>query len=302
MANVYDKIATALKEIRKIQNLIEQGLAKPDEKQKAFSIAKETTALFTNDIFQRKAEKLGRVTVWSMQSKGGFVPANEARQLDSWIALLEEHNNARKIKAELSSDKVHIQSVVDGEDQHIFITEKGSSGHTHLILDSGTGEIRIDPKDKSPHDLIKSVEAKLQLKTGETVQITKTALSFVEPEAPQPDVKAYAASKDDYFVVELYNNGEEDLEDFYVVVNWVQPPPEGAQERVLEKFNDVTDYLVMAHPRSLNMLKQGTRVYVNGVPSISVDKKIKITISCKGMRSGKKVEKVFELETPNQYK
>jgi len=237
-----------------------------------------------------------------MQSKGGFVPANEARQLDSWIALLEEHNNARKIKAELSSDKVHIQSVVDGEDQHIFITEKGSSGHTHLILDSGTGEIRIDPKDKSPHDLIKSVEAKLQLKTGETVQITKTALSFVEPEAPQPDVKAYAASKDDYFVVELYNNGEEDLEDFYVVVNWVQPPPEGAQERVLEKFNDVTDYLVMAHPRSLNMLKQGTRVYVNGVPSISVDKKIKITISCKGMRSGKKVEKVFELETPNQYK
>lgn len=302
MANIYDKISIAIKEIKKVQSLIEQGLAKPDEKQGAFVIAKEATGLFTNDIFKRKAEKLGRVTVWSMQSKDGFVPANEAKQLDPWIALLEEHNEARKIKAELSSDKVHIQSVVDGEDQHIFITEKGSTEHTHLILDSGTGEIRIDPKDKTPHDLIKSVEAKLQLKTGETVQVTKTALSFVEPEAPRPDVRAYTASKDGYFVVELYNNGDEDLEDFLVVANWVQPPPEGAQERVLEKFNDVTDYLVMAHPRSLNMLKQGTRVYVNGVPSISVDKKIKITITCKGMRSGKKIENVFELETPNQYK
>lgn len=302
MTNIYDKITTALKEIRKIQNLIEQGLAKPDEKQKAFDIAKETTALFTNDIFQRKAEKLGSVTVWSMQSKDGFVPANEARQLDSWIVLLEEYNDARKIKAEIASDKVHIQSVVDGEDQHIFITEKGSSEHTHLILDSGTGEIRIDPKDKTPHDLIKSVEAKLQLKTGETVQVTKTALSFVEPEAPRPDVRAYTANKDGYFVIELYNNGDEDLEDFRVVASWVQPLPEGTQERVLGKFNDVTDYLVMAPSRSLNMLKQGTRVYVNGVPSISVDKKIKITITCKGMRSGKKIENVFELETPTQYK
>jgi len=58
----------------------------------------------------------------------------------------------------------------------------------------------------------------------------------------------------------------------------------------------------MAHPRSLNILKQGTRIYANGVPSISVDKKIKIAISCKGVNSGKKIEKVFELETPKQYK
>lgn len=300
MANIYDKIANSLKEIRKIKDLIEQGLARPEEKQKAFDIAKQATSFFTNDIFQRKAEKLSRVTVWNMQSKDGFVPANEAKQLDPWIALLEEHNDARKIKAELSSEKVHVQSVVDGDDQHIFITEKGSSDHTHLILDGNTGEIRIDEKDKTPHDLVKSIEAKLALKTGETIQVTKTSLSFVEPEAPQTDVRAYTATKDGYFVVEIYNNGDEDLEDFRVVANWLQP--EGAQERVLEKFNDVTDYLVMAHPRSLNMLKQGTRIYANGVPSISVDKKIKITVSCKGMRSGKKIEKVFELETPNQYK
>lgn len=301
MATIYDKIDTVLKEIRRIQGLIARGLAKPPEKAEAFRLAKESTGLFTDDIFKRKAEKLSKITVWSNKSRNGFVSADEAGQLNGWIALLEEYKEGRKIKAELSSEKVHIQSVVDGEDQHIFIIEKGSNEHSHLILDGGTGEVRIDPKDKSPHGLIKSVQAKLELKTGETVQITKSALSFVEPESPQADVKVYTASKDGYFVLEIYNNGDEDLEDFRVQANWTQPFPEGTQERVLSQFNDVTDYLVMSHPRSLNMLKVGTRVYAINVPSISVDKKIKITIFCKGMRSGKTIQRVFELETPNQY-
>ncbi len=301
MTTIYDKIDAALKEIRRIQDLIRQGLGKPTEKAEAFRLAKEVTSLFTNDILKRKAEKLSRVTVWSKESRDGFVAADEADQLNDWIALLEEYKEGRKIKANLSSEKVHIQSVVDGEDQHIFITEKGSDEHAHLILDGGTGEVRIDPKDKSPHGLIKGVQARLELKTGETVQITSTDLKFVEPEAPQADVKAYTATKDGYDVLEIYNNGDEDLEDFRVQINWIMPLPDGKQERVLSQFNDVTDYLVMAHPRSLNMLKAGTRVYAINIPNTSVDKKIKITISCKGMRSGKSVQKVFELETQNQY-
>ena len=102
-------------------------------------------------------------------------------------------------------------------------------------------------------------------------------------------------------MLEVYNSGDEDLEDFRVQANWLQPPPDGAQERVLDKFNDETDYLVKAYPKVLNMLKRGTKVYAQ-IPSISVDKKIKITISCKGMRSGKAIQRVFELETQNQYK
>ncbi|OGJ05582.1 hypothetical protein A2387_01345 [Candidatus Nomurabacteria bacterium RIFOXYB1_FULL_36_10] len=301
MANIYEKIDTTLKEIRRIQNLIKQGVGKHEEKDMAIQIAKDVTALFTNEILKRKAEGLKAKTVIKNLPKSGnlFASEKEAEQLDVWIELLEEYKETRKIKSELSSEKVNIQSVVDGEDQHIFITEKGSGEHTHLILDGGTGEIRIDPKDKSPHDLIKSVQAKLELKTGETVQITKTALSFIEPETPQPDVKVYTARKDDYNVLEIYNNGDEDLEDFLIKANWTQP--EGTQERILSQFNDTTDYLVMSLPKSLNMLKMGTRVYAINIPSISVDKKIKITVSCKGMRSGKKIEKVFELETPNQY-
>lgn len=301
MANSYDKIATALKEIKKLQDLISQGLAKPPEKSEAFRIAKEATDLFADDIFKRRAEKLGKITIYSKQSRDGFVAADEAGQLDDWIALLEEYLDKRKIHSDLSSEKTHIHSTLDGEDQHVYITEKGSKEHAHLIVDHrGTRElIRVDQNDQAPQELIKSVRAELELKNGDTVEVTKSGISFVEPEKPEPDVRVYSADKDGYFVLEIYNNGDEDLEDFRVQVNWLQP--EGAQERVLEKFNDVTDYLVMAHPRSLNMLASGTRVYANGVPSISVDKKLKVTVTCKGMRSGKKIEKIFNLETKNQY-
>jgi hypothetical protein len=296
VANIYDKIDSALKEIRRTQDLIKQGLAKPSESEEARRFVKETAGLLTDDIFKRKVEKLSRVTVWINKTKDGFASTSEAAILDPWITLLEEYKDARKIKAEISSDTMHVKSIIDGEDQHILITEKGSGEHAHLILDGGTGEIRIDPKDKPPHELIKSVEAKLKLKTGEVVQITQSGLSF---EAPQADVRAYMATKDGYTVLAVYNSGTEDLEDFYLQANWLQP--EGPQQVRLEKFNDVTDYLVMAMPRSLNVLKSGTEIYAINIPSISVDKKIKITISCKGIRSGTLVKNVFVLETPNQY-
>lgn len=298
MTNIYEKIDAALKEICKLQDLIRQGLAKPDEKQKAFEIAKTVAALFTDDIFKRKAEKLSKVTVWSKQSRDGFVAADEASQLDGWVALLEEYKEGKKIKAQLSSDKVDVQSVVDGEDQHIFITEKGSGSHTHLILDGGTGEIRIDPKDKPPHDLIKSIKATLQLKTGEAIQITKSELSFVEPESPRTDVRAYTANKDGYFVLEIYNNGDEDLEEFEVRAMSLQL--NGHQETAINQFYYEADYLVKASAKSLNMLKRGERVHAHLV-SISVNKKVKVTITCKGMKSGNAVKKVFDLETKNQY-
>ena len=303
VTKIYDKIDVALKEIKRIQDLIRQGYGRPEEKDAAFKLAKEVSALFTDEIFKRKAEKLNSVTIWTNVPKPGnpFLPEKSADQLNDWVALLEEHKGRRKIKSELASDKIHIESVIDGEDQHIIITEKGSKEHAHLILDGGTGEIRVDPKDQKPHGLIKSIRAQLELKTGETAQITRSALNFVEPESPQPDIRAYTSNKDGYFVLEIYNNGDEDLEDFRVQVNWLQLPPEGAQERVLDKFNDETDYLVMAHPKMLNMLKKGARVYSH-IPSISADKKIRVTISCKGMKSGKPLVKIFELETRDQYK
>jgi len=299
MQGLYDKIETALKEIRKLQSLIAQGLGKPEDKAKAFDLAKEIADQFTNDIWKRKVEKLSRITQWSKQTKDGFVAPDEAAQLDNWIKLLEDFKEGRKIKSHISNENVHIKSVLDGEDRHIFITKQGSDEHTHLIIDNGTGEIRIDPKDKSPHELLKSIQSTLKLSTGETVQITESELKFVEPENPKADIKVYTADKDGYFVLEIYNNGDEDLEDINVEVEWEQP--EGPHNRVLQKFNDVSDYLVMASPRSLNMLPVGVRVYATGVPSISVNKKLKVTVMCKGLISGHMLKRVFNLETLNSY-
>ena len=154
--------------------------------------------------------------------------------------------------------------------------------------------------DTSPGQFVKSAEAKLQLKTGETVQVTKSGLKFVD-ETPQADVRVYTASKDGYFVLEIYNSGDEDLENFQVMISWSQPQPESAQERILDKFNDVSDYLVRSLPRSLNILKKGERVYAINIPTISIGKKLKVIASCKGMKTGTMVERVFELETPSQY-
>lgn len=298
MSSLYDKLDIALKELTRLQTLIRSGLARPSEKTEAFRIAKEAASSFTNDLFIRRAEKLSKRTVWSQDSKDGFVPAEEADQLNEWVELISEYIGGRKIKAELSSETVHIQSIVDGEDQHILVTEKGSGDHAHLILDGGTGEIRIDPKDKKPHDLIKGVQAQLELKTGETVQVTRTSLAFVDMEKPQADVRAYTANKDGYFVLELYNNGDEDLEEFQVYVNWLQL--DGAKERQLTEFYYESDYLVMASHKSLNMLRKGERVYSH-IPSISVGGDLNVTISCKGMRTGGVVKKSFKLQTASRY-
>jgi hypothetical protein len=77
-------------------------------------------------------------------------------------------------------------------------------------------------------------------------------------------VRAYTSNKDGYFVLEIYNSGDDDLEDFKVAAYWNQP--EGPQERILTDFNEENDYLVTAHPKKLNMLKTGTRVYSH-IPS-----------------------------------
>lgn len=293
MPNARDKVQTNLKRILVIQNLISQGVAKHTEKQEAFDLAKEAGLLFNNEILKRKADIQSKKTIWSNKTYTDYVSAKEAGQLDEWIKLITEYLDTKKIKTDISNDKTHIQSVVDGEDQHIFITEKGSQEHSHLILDGGTGEIRIDPKDQSPHQLIKSIEAKLELLNGDAVQITKSKLNFVRSIEHAPDIKAYTSNKDGYFLVEIYNSGKEDLEDFVVSVHWKQT--EGEQERQLMDFNEENEYLVMAKPKVLNMLKIGQRVYSH-IPSNSTDNKLTIRINCKGMQSGLVVEKEFQFE------
>ncbi len=83
----------SIKKIIEIQNLIRQGLARPDEKNNAFKIAKDATSNFTDDIFKRRAEKEERNTGWSVQTHDGFVASSEASQLDGLLNLLKEYRD-----------------------------------------------------------------------------------------------------------------------------------------------------------------------------------------------------------------
>jgi len=178
--SVFDKIDDVLKEIDRIKILIDQGLCRAKEKDDIEELAIRTTDLFTNDVMKRKAEKLkSQLSFKNVRKSTPFIPREEIGSLNKWAALLEEYKNQRKVKSELSSDKIHIQSTVDGEDQHIFISEKGSGEHAHLIVDGGTGEIRIDSEDKKPHGLIKTIQVQMELNTGERVLITQSSIKFM---------------------------------------------------------------------------------------------------------------------------
>lgn len=293
---IWEKVNKTLKELRRTKELIKTGFAKTAEKNDAFALAKKTATLFTDEIFKRKAEKVSRITICSGRMKDGsdFVPPKEASQLDDWINLFEEFEDSKKIKTEISNEKVHIKSIIDGEDQHIYITDKKSNEHSHLIIDGETGEIRIDPKDKSPHDLIRRIQAKLELNNGEIVQITGSELVFIEPEKPKADIKAYTTTKNGYFVLEVYNNGDGDLDNFKIQINWIQK--DGPKERILEEFNKEEEDLVVANPRSLTVLKQGERIYSH-IPRSSIDGNIKVKISCKEVKSEEIIIREFDLKT-----
>lgn len=304
MATHYDKIDISLKEIREIRGLIEEGVGTIEEKEKAIQLAKDTSKLFTDEILKRKAHQLETKNPWKNLRKSGnpYVGKNEALELDPWIELLEEYKEKRKVKSKISSENTAIVSSLDGEDQHIYITEKGSKEKVHLIIDHrGTRElIRFDKEDQAPQELIKSVNAEIELNNGDTVQIAKSGIRFIEPKSPEPSVKVYSATKNDYFLLEIYNCGDEDLEKFTITIKWQQP--DGEKERILSKFNGINDNLVMASPQPLNVLRIGEKLYARDIPTISVDGKIKGVISCHSVKSGKKVEEKFEFETPNRYK
>lgn len=292
-----------LNKLKKVQKLISDGLVRPEEKLQVLEEAKQKSQLFQDELYKRRAEKTGKQTIWSKQTRDGFVASDESSQLQPWIDLFENYLGQSKIKRRLESEGLWVQSNIQGEDEHLFIGKRdGLKDKVHMVIDGGTGEIRIDPKDQTPHDLVDKVETILTTKTGEKIRSTRTSLEFLEDvdSTMGPNVSVYTSDKGDRFLLELYNSGNEDVENFVVEVFWKQP--EGEQSRILEKFIEENEDPVMTRPHKLNILRKGERKFAVNIPSISTDKKIGVSVSCVGISSKKKFNKEFEFETPNQYK
>ncbi len=175
-----DRLKEILYKLHKIRDLISEGLAKSKEKSEVLQEAKVVQKIFTHEIFKRKAEKLATRTLYTSLYHDGFVAESEANDLTPWIDLITEYLDKGKVKRRLEKEGLWIESVQDGEDEHIFVGEKEKKGQkVHLIRDGGTGELRIDPKDQQPHELLQRVETVLTLNTGEKIRSTHGTLEFI---------------------------------------------------------------------------------------------------------------------------
>lgn len=113
-------------------------------------------------------------------------PTNGAGWIAPYIEAFENYLGSKKLKRRLEDKNLWIQSNIENDEEHLIIGDrsKEKGQHVHLIVGK-TGEIRIDPKDSAPHELLRSVETVLTLKDGKKIRSTKAMLEFEEQkEAP----------------------------------------------------------------------------------------------------------------------
>jgi len=128
-----------LSNLKGVQKLINDGLARPEEKTGVLEDAKQKAKLFQDELYRRKAEKIGKITIWSKETHDGFVAPDENSQIEPWINLFADYLGQSKIKRRLEGEGLWIQSNIEGEDEHLFVGKKnGKKDKVHLVVDGGT--------------------------------------------------------------------------------------------------------------------------------------------------------------------
>jgi hypothetical protein len=188
-SHIQEKIINWLAIIKKAFDLGDQGLLKSERlSQDKHKIEDEILEIKQNlsEIEQLKFEKI-KNPYRNVPKTGIFVDKTQVDKelfpLRDYLQFLFEQYFRTKVKQQLEDEKLWVKSQIDGEDTHFFVGEKSSSGEKiHLILDGGTGEMRIDPKDKNPHDLLTKVTTVIETKSGKKIQSTRSSLEFIEHE------------------------------------------------------------------------------------------------------------------------
>ncbi len=191
-----------------------------------------------------KAEMRGNV-VWS--NERGY-PVNGEDFIMPWIRFFEDYLGERTIKRRLEDSRLWVESRVQGEDEHILIGEKsGSTSKVHLIVDGGTGEIRVDPKDQSPHDLLARIETVLTTRSGQRIRSTRSALEFLDEES---SARVGTSSQTPKNIAGVQLNGFH--ETGHAVLRKIEMPPGvhyyEAQRLLAEWIHDVHQWLKREAP------------------------------------------------------
>lgn len=184
---IQDKIVDWLSTIKRDLELGDQGLIKSERLSQDKNRIEDEIVGIKDDLSEIEQLKFDKIkNMWRNVSKTGvFVDKTQVEKelipLRDYLQFLFEQYFRTKVKQQLEDEKLWVKSQVDGEDTHFFIGEKSSSGEkVHLISDGKTGELRIDPKDKNPHDLLTKVTTVIETKSGKKIQSTRTSLEFME--------------------------------------------------------------------------------------------------------------------------
>lgn len=252
---------------------------------------KEGSLLF---LRYRKFKDLNRRPLW--KNATGKYPIESQIYINPWIEIFEQYLGEKKIKRRIENEGLWVQSTIEEDDIHIFTGERdGSPDKVHLVLGK-TGEIRIDSKDQTPHDILEKVEAILKTKRGEKVRVTRDVLEFLEDDESFSNngIAVYSFDKGGYFSLEFYNFGNEDVLNFRAKIFWTQR--DGQKERDLKKFFNENDNPALSLPSSCNVLRKGEKKYSTDIPLYSLGGIILVKISGIGAKSKKELMKEFKIK------
>ncbi len=99
------------------------------------------------------------------------------------LGILANYYTEKTLKKRLTVEGFFVESRAQGEDQHVFVGKRDGSGKkAHVVIDGGTGEIRIDQKDQPPEEVLNSIETIFTLPNGRKIRSTRKVLEEV-PEA-----------------------------------------------------------------------------------------------------------------------
>lgn len=235
-------------------------------------------------------------TLWSTEN--GY-PVGGQEWIKPWVDFFEQYLGEKTIKRRLKTDEYWLESRLDGEDEHILIGRRDENGKkAHIIIDGKSAEIRVEDKSKSSEELTRHIETRLTLPNGKKVRTTREAVEFFEEENEQEmwsdiNLSLHRIMFKGYPVIEVYNSGKEDVENFKLELFWEQP--EGPQHRIQESYLQAEDDPMWASSSTVNLLRIGERKYANNVPTSTTIKKMRAIVECNGVQSGKPYKKEFDL-------
>ncbi|MDD4333157.1 MAG: hypothetical protein PHT51_03525 [Patescibacteria group bacterium] len=156
---------------------IDEDLLRPDEleniKQKIENFLDEK--LRGESLLALRYRKFRAQTRTLWNDSNGFA-TNGKEYINPYFNFFEQYISEKKIRQRLADEDLWVESVTQGDEQHIMIGKRDndSGDKVHIVMGK-TGEIRIDGKDKAPVEVLRKAESILTTADGKTI---KTTLEF----------------------------------------------------------------------------------------------------------------------------